>query len=226
MLAVCSDMIDWVATGSMLQGIGTLAGVGAVIWGALIGAKAWREQKRAERRLEMAERILTATHKGRSALAYVRGVMMWGHELTAAEEKLKEDEAWTRQTDGLKKRLITAQAFYNRLNRTVDERSALDDCLPMARALFSEELEKAVETLRRQFWIVQVDVDSYIDDENGTDAEFTKKIRRGMYDIKPGEGERNEVSEAVAEVVGTIERICEPALRLEPIERRIVRKST
>lgn len=125
----------------MLQGFGTWAGVVAVVWGALVAAKAWKDQKRAERRLAMAEQILTATHKGRRALSYVRGIMMFGHELAEAESKLQQDDAWASQSDIRKKRLITAQAFYNRLNHTRDEMAALDDCLPMARALFSEELE-------------------------------------------------------------------------------------
>lgn len=202
----------------MLQGIGTIAGVGAVLIGAKIGAITWKEQKLAERRLEMAERILTATHKGRSALAYVRSPMMWGHELSAAEEKLKEDPQWQMQAEGRRKRLTTAQAYFKRLNRVKDEQMALDECLPMARALFSENLEEAIKNLRHQFWIVQIDVESYIDDENSTDTDFTKKIRRGMYDIKPMNGEVNEVSDAITQSVAIIETACEPALRLEQIK--------
>jgi hypothetical protein len=217
-LAICSASIDWAATGTMLQGIGTIGGVGAVVWAAIKGANtfdAWRRQKLAERKQDQAERILTATYRARRALAYVRGVMMWGHELHAAEEQMKEKDGWAAQTEARQKRLMTAQAFYNRINRTKDEREALDECLPMARALFGEELEQAIEKLNHQFWIVQVDVDSYVDDEGGTDAEFTKKLRRGMYAIKPPEGELNEVTEAMEAAVATIERICLPVLRLE-----------
>lgn len=214
----CLTTIDWAATGSMLQGIGTLAGVGAVLIGAKIGANTWKNQKLAERRLEMAERILTATHKGRTALGYVRSPMMWEHELSAAEEKLKEDKQWAGLTEVRQKRQTTAEAYFNRLNRTKDEQLALDECLPMARALFSEKLEKAIEKLRHQFWIVQADVKSYIDDEHGTDAEFEKKLMRGMFDIKPMNGKVNEVSATIAESVSIIETACEPALRLDPIK--------
>lgn len=216
--AICNAAVDWAATGTMLQGIGTLGGVGAVVWAAIKGANTfdtWRRQKLVERKLDQAERILTAAYKGRRALGYVRGIMMWAHELHAAEEQMKEKDGWTTQTEARQKRLVTAQAFYNRINRTKDERDALDQCLPMARALFSEELEQAIDKLNHQFWIVQVDVDSYVDDEGGTDAEFTKKLRRGMYAIKPTEGEVNEVTEAMEAAVATIERICLPVLRLE-----------
>jgi len=216
--ALCNAAVDWAATGTMLQGIGTIGGVGAVVWAAIKGANtygAWRTQKLAERKLDQAERILTATYKARRGLAYVRGVMMWGHELHAAEEQMKEKEGWDAQTKERQERLVTAQAFYNRINRTKEERDALDECLPMARALFGEDLEQAIENLNRQFWIVQVNVDSYVDDEGGTDAEFTKKLRRGMYATSPPEGEVNEVTEAMKAAVAMIERNCLPVLRLE-----------
>jgi hypothetical protein len=199
----------------MLQGIGTLGGVVAIVWGAFHAADAWKEQKRAERLLETAERILTATYTGRNGLAYVRQPLMLGHEISAAQETLKDNEYWLRQSEGRQKRLVTAQAFYDRLNRTKDEQNALVECLPMARALFGERVEKALENLRRQFWIVQVAVDSYVDDEGGTDAEFTKQLRRQMYDVSPRAGEKNAVSDEIAEAVSIIEETCMPALRLK-----------
>lgn len=110
---------------------------------------------------------------------------------------------------------MTVQAYYNRLNRTKDEQHELDMCLPMARILFGEDLEKAIDKLHQQFWAVQVDVDSYFDD-NGQDQEFTKKIRRRMYDIRPRLDETNELWDAIADAVSTVETICLPALRLEP----------
>jgi hypothetical protein len=200
----------------MIQGEGTLLGAAAVIVAAIIGGtsfKSWRRQQVAGRKLFQAERILEAAYKARRALKYVRGPMMWAHELNAAEEKLKADPKWELQLEGRQKRLITAQAFYNRLNRIREERDELDQCLPMARALFGEDLEKAIESLSHQFWIVQVDVDSYIDDE-GRDQNFSKKIRRGMYDITPiEEGEVNEVTDAIEKACETIEAICLPVLR-------------
>jgi hypothetical protein len=216
--AICNTTIDWAATGTMLQGLGTIAGVAAVVWAAKKGAdtfEAWKRQRLAERRLDQAERILTGTYKARRALNYVRGVMMLGPEVHAAEEQMKEKEGWAAQTRGRQSRLITAQAIYNRINRAKDERDELDQCLPMARALFSEELEKAIESLNHQFWIVQIDVEAYVEDERGTDAEFTKMIRRGKYAVDPPEGEINEVTDAIETAVTAIERICLPVLRLE-----------
>ena len=199
----------------MLQGEGTLLGAAAVIVAAVIGGstfKSWRRQEVAGRKLAQAERILEATYKARRALSYVRGRMIWAHELTAAEDTLKEGEQWERTFEPKQKRMVTTQAYFNRLNKTHDEQTALDACLPMARALFGEELEKAIETLRHQFWIVQVDAESYMDDE-GDDREFSRKIRRGMHEVKPPDGEVNEVTEKIETAVATIETTCLPVLR-------------
>jgi transcriptional regulator of acetoin/glycerol metabolism len=208
--------IDWDTTGSMLQGWGAIGGVAAILYAAWKGGQtfeSWKRQKLAERKLQQAERILTASYKARQALAYVRGVVMWGHELQAAEVKLKEDEEqWAKQTEHRQKRLVTAQAYYNRLNKTKAEQDELFECLPMARALFGVELEKSIENLIRQFRMVEVNVDSYIDDQ-GEDAEFSKQIRRAMYDVDPGEGEKNEISTAISTALNDVETTCLPVLR-------------
>ena len=215
MTASCVSTIDWAATGTMVQGIGTVLGAVALLGAAWFGKttfESWRQQQVAGRKLFQAERILEASYKARRALKFVRGPMMWGHELSAAEDTLKNDEQWQMQLEAKQKRMVHAQAYFNRLNRTRDEREALDQCLPMARALFGEEVEKAIESLNHQFWIVQVDVEAYIDDD-GSDQNFTRKIRRGMYEIDPPEGEVNEVTDKIEKAMATIEASCLPVLR-------------
>ena len=201
----------------MLQGIGTLIGAAVVIFAAKLGANtfnSWRKQKLGERHIEQAERILTATYKARRALGFVRGIMVWAHELNAAEATLKEDPAWPSVAKGRQKRLVTAQASFNRLNDTREEQDALYQCLPMARALFGEAVEQALVDLHRQFWNVRVDAETYVDDD-GSDPVFTKKIRRGMYDVGARAGETNETSDAISAALNAIEAACLPVLRYE-----------
>ena len=80
--------------------------------------------------------------------------------------------------------------------------------------MFNTELEGAIRELGHQFWLIQVDIDSYIDDDLEGDKEFTKKIRRGMYNIHTKE-EPNERTERINKLVDDIEALCAPALRLE-----------
>lgn len=216
--AVCTVAIDWQATGTMLQGIGAIAGAVTVMVAALIGANSfakWRQQKIAERRIEQAERILTATYNVRRGLSRVRNPMMWAHETDKAEEQLKESGEWgAAEDDGSRRRLAKTQAYYNRLNRELENRQTLDTCLPMARALFSEDLEKALEKLNHQFWTVQVYVDAYLRDSVGSERPFRQKIDQAIYEGYPGT-EENEVDTTVKQSVKTIEDACLPILRLE-----------
>lgn len=204
---------EWSALAAMLSGIGTIGGVGAVAYAAYLGSKTfegWRKQKLSERRIEQAERILTATYRARRALAAVRNPMMWAHELNAAEEYLKQQDFWS--NSDRKQKLITAQAYYNRLNKTLEDRKAVDECLPMARALFGEDVENALDTLNRQFYLVSVAVDA--NSEDGNDREFERSLREDL-SSSSGTDRPNKMNVLVEEQVKLIEDRCVPVLRLE-----------
>ena len=108
----------------------------------------------------------------------------------------------------------TAQAYYSRIHAAKDDRQALDECLPMARALFGEELEKALDKLNRQFWSVQVMVDANMKDRGNVDAKFREKIDSAIYEGYPTE-EENAIDKSIKEQVRFIEEACVPILRLE-----------
>lgn len=216
--------IDWSGIGSVLQGLGTLTGAIAVIVAARVGAStfdSWRQQKLSERRIEQAERILTATYKVRRALSYVRSPMMWPHEFVAAEEKLKDLGRWDGISKDEQQRLSTAQAYYNRLNATLSDRQALEECQPMARALFGEGLEMAIETLNRQFNTVRAYVDANSRRRDyASAAEFQMKIDAALYQGYPSkDDDGNEMDQTIADQVKLIEEVCVPVLRLESGKR-------
>ena len=216
MVSACLGTIDWAGTGAMLQGWGTIGGVVAVLAAASMGFSAWKRQKLAERYSDHAEAILEAAYNGRRGLAQFRSPWMSGSELAAAEKVLDErDAAWgTGLSAERKKRLITTQAYFVRYDRLADVRTKLADRMPMARALFGDELEGAVERLLQQFWIVRNYAEAYADDWNGKDAELTAKICHALHE-DPRAGQPGEVSDVTAASMETIERICVPKLRLE-----------
>ncbi|MEG3093347.1 hypothetical protein [Sphingomonas sp. PB1R3] len=216
--AICHTVTDWAATGAMLQGIGTLIGAIAVIAAAIIGANTfdkWKQQKIAERKRDQAEKILTATYRVRRQLSAVRSPMMWAHETDKAQKDLEERGEWQKAaSDADRKSLAVAQAYYDRLNRTKGDQAALEECQPMARALFGEELEQAIEKLLHQFWTVKVYVDANHNDKNGADKAFREKIEGVIWEGYPTAGE-NEVDKTINEKVILIEKVCVPALRME-----------
>jgi len=209
--------IDWAATGTMLQGVGTVIGAIAVYVAARIGSqtfRSWRRQKLTERHIEQSERILTATYKVRRGLSYIRSPAIWDYEINEAEYQLKENGEWIETLDDIgKNRLATRKLYYNRLNRTIEDRNRLEECQPMARALFGEELESAIEQLNRQFWIVQTSVDARGRNDGRLDDAFRHKIECAIWEGYPSK-EENEVDRVIAAQVKRIEDICVPVIRL------------
>jgi hypothetical protein len=205
--------------GSVLQGLGSLAGAFAVFYAAWVASDtfgSWRRQKLSERRIDQAERILTATYKARRGLSNVRNPMIWAHELVAAEEKLKDEEHWP-AGKAEQHRLKTAQAYYNRLNEEFRHRQELQDCQPMARALFGEDLEQRLAELNHHFHTIGVHVRAKAphEPEGNVDRAFLDKVQAILCEGYPHDDGTNEMDQKIASVVKKIEDECVPVLRLE-----------
>jgi hypothetical protein len=201
----------------MLSGVGTFVGASAVIVAAYLGSRtfdSWRRQKLSERRMEQAERILTATYKARRALGYVRTPMMMQHELTVAEADLEKQhgDTWTRVSPSRKQRLRWAQGYMSRLDAVLDERRSVDECLPMARALFGEQVEKALELLNRQFNMVRISAEASAAATNSEDShsDIWDDLSSATYKDRP-----NKMNVLIAEQVKLIEDTLVPVLRLD-----------
>lgn len=208
--------------GSVLQGVGSIGGAIAVCvaaWFASNSFDGWRKQKISERRIEQAERILTATYNVRRGLNRVRSSVIYGHERIAAEEKLKADGNWPASKEA-QRRISNQQLFYTRLSNESESIQKVEECLPMARALFGEELEKALEVLTDQFYTVKICADWYAEDPRHNTHEDNHKIRSGMYHGFGAHSSGNEVDEIIAAQVKLVEDICVPVLRLEGIGKR------
>jgi hypothetical protein len=207
---------EWTALGDVLSGAGTVIGALAVIGAAVLASNtfdSWRRQTLSQRRIEQAERILTATYKVRRGLSHVRNPMLWGYELQKAEDYLKEKGELPGDDAG-KRKMTTAQTYYTRLNAVLDDRKLLQECQPMARALFGEELELAMDALNHQFQRVNAAVQAQYSFEENTDRKFRESIEATLWAGYPAP-EENKLDREIAEQVATIEKHCVPVLRLE-----------
>ncbi len=208
--------IEWTALGAVLSGAGTVIGALAVIGAAYLGSRtfdSWRRQTLSQRRIEQAERILTATYKVRRGLSHVRNPMLWAHEQQAAEDDLNEKGQLT-GSDRDNRKLTTAHLYFLRLNGELDNRRALEECQPMARALFGEELELAMDALNHQFQRVNSAVQAQYRFEENTDRGFRESIEATLWGGTPTP-EENKMDKEIAAQVKVIEAVCVPVLRLE-----------
>ncbi len=147
--------IDWTAVGSMLSGIGTVVGAGAVFYAAHKGSdtfRQWRRQKNAERRIELAEQILTLAYKVRRAFEGVRSPAIWGGERADLEAQLRESGLISDETpEGTKVTLVEAQAVVTRANYHKNLWDSLLDMMPVAKAIFGDE----IEAMLNEFWTLR-----------------------------------------------------------------------
>ena len=79
---------DWSAVGSVLQGIGQIGAGVAIAFAAYVGRDTfsdWKRQKQEERRIEIAERVLTLAYRLRYDFHSVRAPLIDESELDEAE---------------------------------------------------------------------------------------------------------------------------------------------
>lgn len=206
--------ISWTATGAMLSGWGSLAGAAAVAYAAFKAAdtvEKWKSRKLTERKFEHAEAVLAATFRVKDALEIMRSPLISGVELKAAEKELEDQDGWANQTEDDRNRFTIAQARIMRIRSTEDDWEALQQTMPLAKALFDQDLEEAIGELHRQRWIFRTYVDAAADDR-GEDQDWSREIRANLHESRGRLGD-DEISRAVADNVATIERICLPVLR-------------
>ena len=216
MFIIMKCQVDWVATGAMLQGIGAIIGSFAVIIAACLGSDTynkWRKQKISERKIDYAERILTSVYKVRQELRYLRNSFMSGHELYNAEEKLKESGEWDKILVTDRDKYKTLKAIYNRLDLALPARKELEDCYPIARALFGEELDTKIQELNQSFHTIKVYAEAQSRD-NGNNMEFSDKIGMYLWEGYPSK-EKDVFTKEINDNVKVIERICLPVIKLD-----------
>ena len=224
-MIVCAS-IDWAATGAMLSGLGSLAAAGAVVFAAKVGRSTfndWKRQKNEGRRIDLAEELLALAYKLKRALSGIRSPVMLGGETTEMIEKLSENGLIDDQTpDHVRSGLATAQATLSRAGHQRPLFENLLDTMPVAKAIFGEEIEKALETFLVQRAKIVTAAKTYgdfvrrplpIDEKRMEKAmERREKIETIFWEGGNAEGV-DEVADAIAGAIRTME------VRLLPIIR-------
>lgn len=218
MEAICGGAIDWDATGSMLQGWGSLLTIPVLVWAAIKGRQTFEDfssQKRSEKHIEAAERVLTAAYNARIAIEGVRAPLVEGAEIADAERKISENGEDLSLVDPKRlERAARTQLFYTRLNAIGDEVKAVWDAMPVGLAYFGEEVHAALREIAHQRRVIQVAAESYLDDD-GSDKDFSRSIRRDLYRGLGKSAADDEIAKRVQSSVEVLEGKLLPILRTE-----------
>ena len=202
---------------ALMQGLGAIAGVGAVFYAAHKAANtfsSWRNQKIVERHIDQAEKILIATYRVQRALSSVRAPMMLAHEIGMAQEILDQKKVWETVPEENRANVRHAQVYHSRLGRIEDDQRLLFDHIPVARALFGNDLEKHMSELGRKFQEVWFAVDDLMRLRPDDPIEARNLVNETL-SFRAISGKPNEMTLAIDGLVKKIEDVCLPIIRSE-----------
>ncbi|WP_324694540.1 hypothetical protein [Novosphingobium sp. RL4] len=197
--------VDWAATGSMISGFGAWVGAGAVFYAACKAANTFdefRKQKAHERRMAAAESVLTLAYKVRRAFVAVRAMGALGHELNAAIEEIQNTE-WYGGLNEFEKTLAQQrQITLGRAVRYQNDWDQIFEQMPIARALFGEDAESALQTLWRQLLQIRISADIYAQRRENGGLDYDQ----ATHDIWD-HGEADELNRVGREVAGAVQAL-------------------
>lgn len=224
----CGVPVDWSATGDMMAGAGAIIGAGAVIWAAKVGRSTfndWKRQKNEGRRIDLAEQLLALAYKLKRAFQGIRSPGMLGWEISEMERMLTESGMIDAQTpDHIKSGLSTAQATLSRTEHHKPLFDELLDTMPVAKAIFGEEMEEALNTFWMQRAKVVVAAQTYADiirrneprDERRLDDLLARRDRtEGVFWEGGGPDGVDSVANAIVAAITTMEDRLFPIIRHE-----------
>jgi hypothetical protein len=201
---VAGANIDWAATGAMLQGIGGILGAAAVSFAAYLGYKSfetWGKQKLDERRIEQAERILSATYSFQSAIYAVRTSILV-FETTSKFVDLVNILDWKKHFREL---------YSEQIDLIKDVYNNLAECRPIGRSLFGDKIDRSIGSLCSVYYLVKSSINIvYADHTDFNDPALDsakRNIQQGLGGIK------NEVDKDIVENVEIIKNICDKYLK-------------
>ena len=207
--------IDWVATGTMLYGIGTVASALAILTAGIFGRKLLSDftaTKQAENQLLHAEKTLATAYQLRDVLASVRSPMSTAKELSDSEEELRANGTLeTLGADGRRKRFVQANVFFMRIRRWAGLIEQAYGSMPYTRAYFGEDGYLAFRELVSAFNAVRIFADAYANN-NGNDIAGSQRIEDTIWETGPSE-DPNSLTFKLDSAIKTLE------LRLLPIIR-------
>lgn len=203
------SLSEW---GDFFQGIGSVGQAIVILYVAKIGAntfKSWRQQNLEGRRIDQAERILTATYDVKTALLTIRNSIKMPREVRAAEVKSGSAPENFRDADGIAARIVR-----DRLEIHSQPFNKLNECRAMASALFGGNVEQAIRTLCSQPEAINSAAEALPHQHH---KEEMREKFRSTISSGPENGLNNELNQQMFDAIKTIEDVCLPVLRHDKV---------
>jgi hypothetical protein len=210
--------IDWAATGSMVAGIGTWAGVAALVWATVKGRQSlreWKQQKALEREMSVAEEVLTASYVIQAAIDELyRAIDGAKISITLFSGLVQKDPKVASQMDD----------FFTQTSRILlqqDHERVIDlvsKAMPAAKAFLDEDCYQSLQKLRSAY-LRLLSIKQLLSQESELDTgklemtaeRFQAMCRRALTNIDFHR--RKHDNDSIAECIEILEKSLIPKIR-------------
>jgi hypothetical protein len=171
-------------------------------------------QKQTERKMEVADRLLSIIYRLERVFPHVRSPAIVGWETEQALQKLRQDfPEFDTYTPEERQRYETAQIVLLRITSHKMSWDSLEDAMPSAKAYFGEEMKLVLEKFRQALAKIQVAAQMY----PKADGELSSRMEADFWShwgmVAHG---KDEVGDLVKAGIAESEHILLPVIRSTP----------
>jgi hypothetical protein len=195
-------MDSWIATGTMLTGIGTLASalaIAAAAWVGRVTLNDLKEQKASNRRYDLAEQIAEQTLLVERALSTSLWLVRSFHGAPANQDKSEAAIFELAKTFGRDNLIDSAK---ENLKENISRRDKLISLLPMARIYFEKELSLKIDELAKTWTLIETALEMAKPSQSSTSQNLEIDTFLAS----------SEMNEKVGNLAGDIQRQLKPHL--------------
>lgn len=223
--------MDWVATGTMLSGVGTMIVAGAIIHATRTGSglfAQWQWHREQDRGIALAERTLTTAYALRRAIEATRSPVLSGAERGDIHRQLRDGGTIDDRTpDYARAYLACAQAARARIGAHQPLWDDLLGALPALKALFGDNAETALDAFWTQRDRILAEAERYaglarhgnIRDVRGYEQEHLFETQAEIETVLWRNEDRRKadsVADAIDAAVASLEQRLLPVIRSGP----------
>jgi len=223
--------MDWVATGTMLSGVGTMIVAGAIVHATRRGSglfAQWERHREQDRGIALAERTLATTYALRRAIEDIRSPLLSSTERGEIHRQLRDGGTIDDRTpDYARAYLASAQAVRSRIDAHKPLWDDLLGALPTLKAFLGDDAETSLDAFWTQRDRILAEAERYarlarhgdVRDARGyeqehlfeTQAEIETVLWRSERSRKP-----DSVADAIDAAVASLEQRLLPIIRSGP----------
>jgi hypothetical protein len=208
--------VDWSATGAWMQAWAGFAQAAAVLFAAYMASntfKSWRKQKIEERRIAIAEKVLSLSYSMKIAFSIIRSPMKSPPAVEDATINLLSAGVFIDDIDSnIKEKIIESQIILDRINSFTHLWNQIPEVIPIAAALLDQRVEKFLTEIWSKKISIEVAAEQY-PNTSENDHLYTALVCTMWENRKRLPDNQDKLSMDISNSIISLEKLLFPVIR-------------